>query len=318
MLYPLRKYAILFPYKKTESRKKIMQNNKKNPLKSLIIINSIFVTLLIYGLTLYTIAAAIYYGLQEANGISSNGMFLKALVFSGILIGIIILSKLMDIFINRLIRKEHQWQPDAADAASQIQTDLESVLHKIAQKTGVIVWDSLWGIVAGFFGLIMLVQLAFNPVTITIFAVSVAALAAGHVIGTLIWRKHSLAPKLLKNSAPYCNIVDEAWFVEHLDKDIREHLLYYSKELVLTEQWILAPASLLINLPVAIPVEQIENISFRYEERYVRHGYISTGYLTCRLKYGNSIEFITGEGDKATRIPKILSKYGFDVSEAQS
>lgn len=203
--------------------------------------------------------------------------------------------------------------------------DLDQVLHFMSGKKGIVVWDSIWGTFLGFFLLLLACAPLFPKmkvgVVLMIALVLLAILAAGHIIGFFIWKKRSFIPKFLKHNKGIVETVNEQYYLELLNQDVREALLYYSKTWILTRNYMIGNADTDIAfVPVAIPREHIKKIVFFERKIMERHRKYSQGILKCLLYAGKEVEYVIGQRAEPKRVLEVLERYEipFEYGETQT
>lgn len=264
-------------------------------------------------LTVFVLAATIYYGVYEIQGKGHTEQFAIYFTFLLVLAAIPACSKLIDLFIKQFFKKDDAYDPHKAELPAPGTVTLEDALHRMSTQTGVIVWDVLWGCVL--FSLFCLLALDMGDwLRIMLICVCVAAImAVGHLFFRLLWKKRSFIKRMLRNTAKCMPIACPSDYVKGVEESLKRNVLSYEKEFIMTDEYILGCAEQDTSfIPVALPREQIDEFVFFYR-RTVNGRYSRTvGILSCRAGKKKLADLVLGQGPKVNKVLRILKYY--DIS----
>lgn len=172
--------------------------------------------------------------------------------------------------------------------------DLDTALVMMNQQAGVVVWDTIWSVVAGFMCICLLCSFdtCNKPVVLGVILFSLAMLFGGHYVGNKLSKKRKFGKKLYKYSKQYVECPDEITFLQDVDRSIQKGVLSYNGLWMLTDEYMLGRLSSITYEPVAIPLRAVEQVVFFYERFYKR----VDGMLLLSLKYGKSVKLSLGVG----------------------
>lgn len=282
--------------------------------------NQALARIVIYGayvLAVIMLFLAIYYGIGEAVGDQEKG---RAINYFG---GFVTFAaagaavKLCEAVLAAVHKKDEEFDPKTMVLPENGTVTLESALHHMAIKTGVIGWDTTFGLLLGIL-LMMMFCLGGNvPLILMICFVLAALLAGGHFFWSWRWKKRSFAGKMVKNTSRFIPISEPCQYAGTVEKSLKNGVLYYGKELILTEDFIIGQIETDLQFkPVAVPGTEIARLAF-FSRRSVMNRYrrYDMGILDCRLHSGKSIELLIGQGPRMERVLKVLDYYHIEWIE---
>lgn len=271
--------------------------------------NYLIFTVIYCVIILVALGMTAYYGICRLNGTDEENRFFTYLLYSGVLILIFLVYKLLDKAADRFINKESHFDPAAVQLPAAGTVTLETALHKMAPKNGVIIWDTIWGILTGFFLLIAIcLPGGKTGLILGICAVLAVILFVGHLLFYGHWKKHTFTDSLLKNTKKYIRMEEPSLYAKAIEEGLKKNILLYEKKLVLTEDHIIGiTGSDTGFIPVALPMTGISQISF-YDKQVVSTRYSYTqGILKCQTKDGKQVSFLIGRGVQINRMLEALN-----------
>lgn len=266
---------------------------------------------MVYLIALGFLGSAVYCGVCEFRGIDMGNRFGSSLAGFCLFSGMIICVKLFLYWVGRLHQKEYAFDPSTMELPERGTITLETALHHMAIKMGLIIWDSVFGILLGTLLLLMLFLGGNIPLILLICLILALLLAGGHVFFSWRWKKKSFLDKLIRNTEKYIKVGDARDFAVSLEDSLMRGVLYYAQEMTLTADYIIGLTEAdTCFIPVAIPRAEIRSIVF-YRRRPVMNRYrkYDTGVLKCSLSNGTRVEFLIGQGPRMQRVLKVLSYY---------
>ena len=195
---------------------------------------------------------------------------------------------------------------------------IQSILTTMTQKPWLLVWDILQG--CGLFAGVIASLSCFEDADINKLALAggilkMAVYAVGvHFLILLYYKKRDYTPKLIKNTEKYFHIVNRESFLAHLEKDLQDHMLVYSKMWILTQDYILGWSETEVAFhPVAIPRNEILRIQFRVSDKWFGHGKRSIApVIICELQNGKTVEIFAGNRFQIGVVQQLLQRFEED------
>jgi len=188
--------------------------------------------------------------------------------------------------------------------------DLYTALVMLNQQSGIVVWDTIWGIVVVFMCMCLLIgfDTCKKAVVIVVLLFSLAMLFGGHFVGKRLSKRCKYGKKLYKHSKQYMDYSDELGFLQDVDRSIQRGVISYNGLWMLTDEYMVGRLSDITYEPVAIPRKEVEKIVFFYERFYKR----VDGILLLSLKNGKSAKLCLGVGENENCEPilKALNENG--------
>lgn len=196
--------------------------------------------------------------------------------------------------------------------------DLDTALHCMSKKNGVVVGDVLWCGPAFLFSCCLFIQGGNKILIFECLLFSVVMLLVGHFIGTKLWKAHHYEKRLIKYTRRYLDIADEKAYIVSADQSIQRGILGYAGLWLLTDEFVFGRLSDIWFEVVAIPRDEVEQFTFFYRKR-ISERTIPTGILRCHLQNGKYIDFVAERGRACEQVLKILSmeKIYFEVKETE-
>lgn len=276
------------------------------------------IVVLYAAFTCVIFTATIYYAMREFQGSNNPRQLTICSTMLLILAAIPICSKLVDCFITHLSQKNDAFDPRMMELPAFGTVSLEDALHKMSTQTGVIVWDTLWGCVAC--GLLSLVvfDVEHRPYILLACAGVIGLITIGHAAFYLMWKKRSFAKKMLCNTSKIIELSHPEAYFEEIEKSLKQGVLSYEKELILTNKYILGSTEWGTHYtPVAIPRGQITEFVFFYQQTVGNINSWTVGILRCIADGKILVDFVLGSHAKVEKIKKILDYYQISWREEE-
>lgn len=270
-----------------------------------------WILVILYALfTCFILAATVYYAIGEFRGNADTRQLTICCATLLILAAIPVCSRLVDYFIKLLFQKNDVFEPAAMELPVPGTVSLEDALHKLSTKTGVIVWDSIWGCMLFSLLLLLLFGLG-NPARILLLCVCMAAvIAVGHGAFYWLWKRRTFRNKMLRNTSGVIGLDNPQGFAAAVEESLKRGILSYEKELILTDEYILGNGEWdTYYTPVVIPRERITEFVFFYRRTVGGKTSRTVGILRCNENGRKLADLVLGPQLKAERIMKILRYY---------
>ena len=256
----------------------------------------------IYLGTLIFFIMAIYYGICEYRGINVQNRFSLYLMLFCIFASTSILIKVIFYIQDKAYQKERNFDPSVIELPDINTIHLETALHQMSVKTSVILWDTVIGFFLAFL-IFLTIFLGGNRPLILIICFALAVfLIAGHIFFSWRWRKKCFVTKMVCNTERFISIGNSEIFIADVEKSLMEKMLYYTMELILTNDYIIGKMETVFKFsPVAVPRAEIKEITISSNHQ--------SGIMKCYLFSGNHIELLIGQGARMIRVLKVLNYY---------
>lgn len=267
---------------------------------------------LLYGVvTLCLLGASVYYGTTGLQSTVDKEQFAVCGTGFLLLAALPAVCKLFAFLINRVLKKDAAFNPSVMKLPPADTIALEDALHRMAEKTGVLVWDLLLGCLLVSLLFCMLFAAGSTHMLLACIYIT-TIMAAGHLFFYFLWKKRTFTKKMLRSTSVYIPVEDPDSYAGCVEASLRQGILSYEKELILTQEFILGNAEWdTAYTPVAIPRWRITSFTFFYrktvQSRYSR----TVGILRCHLTGYESkpVDLVVGFSEKANKILRILSYY---------
>lgn len=225
----------------------------------------------------------------------------------------------MDAVMRAVQKRDYQFDPGNMVLPEKGTVTLETALHAMAIKMGVIYWDTTFGLFLGILLLMMFCLGGNIPLILLICLILAVLLVGGHFFWSWRWNKRSFAGKMLNNTKKLIPIEDPFEYAAAVERSLTEGVLYYEKDMILTGDFIIGLLETDLRfVPVAVPRAEIAQLAF-FCRRPVMNRYrkFDMGILDCRLYSGQSIELLIGQGSRMERVLRVLDYYGIAWSEEE-
>lgn len=278
------------------------------------------ITRLIYIFTGLLLLATVYFGICSLNGQDVGNRFTVSLKAFLALAAAGICAQLIFFGIKKFYQKDLEFDPRTMELPARGSVTLEAALHNMAVKHSVIAWDTTFATLL----IILLAMMLFLggniPRILMICLILALLLISGHLFFTWRWKRRSFTGRMLKNTQAFLPVQDSRTYVSDIETSLAGEIQYYSKELILTEAYIIG---MLENdfkfYPVAIKRSEITNITF-FCKRPVSNPYrkFNMGILKCGLTSHKSVELMIGQGPKMRRALSVLNYYHIEWNEGET
>lgn len=130
----------------------------------------------------------------------------------------------------------------------------------------------------------------------------------------IFYYSRKYAKKMLYYSEKYVGIRNTEGFLKKLEKSLREDLLYYSHQWIITKDYFMAYCETdgLFH-PIAIPVNEMLHLQYevRTEKVHTGHGRVTveSAVIVCKLRSGKSVDLYVGNRTKIGTIWKVLEYF---------
>lgn len=198
---------------------------------------------------------------------------------------------------------------------------LKKTLNSMRDNLFCLLWNVLWGVLV--FTLIIVGLNTMNPMeflkdALWFVAISGPIFLGGNILGKIIHEEKDCTKNLLKRTFEIYDYGDEnqkKLFREHLEWSLRNNMLVNSKNIVVTEEFLVGSASDTGFCPVAISRIFVKKAEVRttYSQGTGKNGalLVCDAHLVCELMNGDEIAFLLGRGESAELVEEKLNDTGW-------
>lgn len=126
----------------------------------------------------------------------------------------------------------------------------------------------------------------------------------------IFYHLHNYTKKMLHYSEKYVGIRDSDRLLRDLERSLKEQLLYYSPQWIITKDFFIAWCDLDTCFhPIAVPVEEMCHLKYEIRTREVRRVVVNSGVIVCRLRNGKDVDLYVGDKMKINVIWRVLQYF---------
>ncbi|MGN0350812.1 MAG: hypothetical protein ACI4ES_04100 [Roseburia sp.] len=266
----------------------------------------------------FLLCGIIVMGIKEVRGESTGGTFtFLCEMLVALIVGIVAVCVIPNKVHANGMKKAALWEPLPVQAVRGQGWNLEKLLRKMDINIGIFVWDMAWGLLLVIF-IFLEIFCGGNMYGYVFIAVEATILVVGHCVIRSVSKRAKYSKKIIKYTEETCGLIhNKEQFVQWLDAEVRDRILYQSSQFTLTENCVIGRlVSDVYCYPVAIPKDMIKEMSFSFSVSINRYGNRNPiGILTCFLQNGKLVKLHLGGSQYAYKVLKVLKKYNVNVSE---
>ena len=297
------------------------QEKRKKFFERRLAFKTVFLNVIITIILAVTALSIVRYLRMDNRSAKDNEQLVMSIVF-------FLAFLLMDIGLNskkeglleRLIRLSEKKYKSTDERNKARIKDLNSALHMLSQCSGVIVWDTIW--ISGVLCLLCVLVFAFHTcnkaAVFTCLAIMLIFLIGGHFLILYLWKRRSFDQKMMKNTRKYLTISNAESYKRQVEQSIQRGVLGYTRQWILTDEYMIGRQSDIYYDPVAIPRASIMTCTFFYEIHTEPKGGLPSGILKCRLDNGKEVEFNIGRGRTADPVLVSLNEQKIPWKKAET
>lgn len=281
----------------------------------------IVIMLMMSGAGVYNI---LVYGIPLGNHEKDMHQVLDGIGMIGLVLFILLCVKIIDMFFAYLDRRQGNFSKEINPKKwphPRMRTVNRTLIY-MTRRVYLFVWDLVTGIFIfsavlanvcmimdnkmpmdldfwSIFGLIKVLLIIFLPIRIGI---------------VIFYYNRKYTKKMLHYTEKYVKIRDPQGFIKKLEKSLKEDLLYYSHQWIITKDYFMAYCETdALFHPIGIPVNEM--IRLQYEVRtcevHTKSGEISveSAVIVCRLRSGEYVDLYVGNRTKIGTIWKVLEYF---------
>lgn len=262
------------------------------------------------------------YGIPLGNYKKDMHQVLNGIGMLGVVFFVLLGIKLINMFFKWLDRKQGNFSNEINPRKwpNPMLRTVNRTLTYMTRRVYLLVWDLLIGISifsAVFVNVCMIME---NKIPM-----SIGNILWLPIVSLIIWlpirigivifyysRKYT--KKMLHYSEKYVGIRDSEGFLKKLEKSLKEDLLYYSHEWIITKDYFMAYCETeALFHPIGIPVNEMVRLQYevRTQEVYTRHTSVTvdSAFIICKLRSGKSVDLYVGGRTKIGTIWKVLEYF---------
>lgn len=282
----------------------------------------IVIILMMFGAGVYNV---LVYGIPLGNHEKDMHQVLDGIGMIGIVFFISLCAKLMDMFFVYLDRRQGNFSKEINPKKwpNPRMRTVNKTLTYMTRRVYLLVWDivtvvSIFSAVFAcvcmimenkmpmdldfgsmLFGLLKVVLIIFLPIRIGI---------------VIFYYNRKYTKKMLHYTEKYVKIRDSQGFIKKLEKSLKEDLLYYSHQWIITKDYFIAYCETdALFHPIGIPVNEMLHLQYevRIREVHKESGRISveSAVIVCRLRSGESVDLYVGNRTKIGTIWRVLEYF---------
>lgn len=278
--------------------------------------------LLLFGAGVYNV---LVYGIPLGNHEKDMHQVLNGIGMIGGGFFLLLCAKLMDMFFTYLDSRNGDFSKEINPKKwpSPRMRTVNRTLIYMTRRVYLFVWDLVTGLFIFLLVFVDVCMIMENkvPMNLDFGSILFAPLKAFVIfflpvrIGIVIfyyYRKYT--KKMLHYTEKYVKIRDPQGFVKKLEKSLKEDLLYYSHQWIITKDYFMAYCETdgLFH-PIGIPVNEMVHLQYevRTREAYTGSGRvpIESAVIVCRLRSGESVDLYVGNRTKIGTIWKVLEYF---------
>lgn len=240
-----------------------------------------------------------------------NGIIMLVIAFVVILLG-----KLFYMFLEYMDKKHGNFSREIDPKKwphPMLRTVKRTLIH-MSKKAGLLAWDCIT--VAIVISLLLAAAAGIGDDSIDpikMFFAGIKLLLICLVIRLIIvlfYHLHNYTKKMLHYSEKYVGIRDSDRLLKDLGKSLKEDLLYYSPQWIITKDFFLAWCDLDTCFhPIAVPIEEMCHLKYEIRTRKIKSVTVVSGVIVCRLRNGKSVDLYVGDRMKVNIIWKVLQYF---------
>lgn len=234
----------------------------------------------------------------------------------GVVFVIILLGKLFYMFLEHLDKKHGNFNKeiDSKKWPLPMLRTVKRTLVYMSKKAGLLAWDVVTVVIVISSLLTSAAGIGDDRID------SISMLFTGGILLlicfvirffiVLFYHLHNYTKKMLHYSEKYVGIRDLDRLLKDLEKSLKEELLYYSPQWIITRDFFMAWCDLDTCFhPIAIPVKEMCHLKYEIRTREVKRVVVNSGVIVCRLRNGKSVDLYVGDRVKINVIWRVLQYF---------
>ncbi|MDE5777955.1 MAG: hypothetical protein K2I10_05540 [Lachnospiraceae bacterium] len=258
------------------------------------------------------------YGIPLGNRERDMHQVLNGIGMLGILLAIILLGKLFYMFLEYLDKKHGNFNKEINPKKWPIPMlrTVKRTLINMSMKAGLMAWDVVTVCIV--ISLVITLAVSFGDGDDSIDSINMLFAGAKLLLICLIIRLfivlfyylRNYTSKMLHYSEKYVGIRDSDRLLKDLEKSLKEELLYYSPQWMITKNFFMAWCdSDACFHPIAIPVNEMCHLKYEIRTRRVKWTTVDSAVIVCRLRNGQIVDLYVGNRFKVNIIWRVLQYF---------
>lgn len=285
-------------------------------------IRTVFIVVLMLFLFFGGVFYILAYGIPLGNYKKDMHQVLNGIGMIGIVFFVLLGVKLLNVFFKYLDRNQGDFSKEINPRKwphPKMRT-VNRTLTYMTRRAGLLAWDCVTGVIifsAVFAKVCMIMDnkepMDFGsilglPIVILIICLPI------RIAIVIFYYSRKYEKKMLYYSEKYVGIRNSEGFLGKLEKSLKEGLLYYSHEWIITKDYFMAYCETRgLFHPIAIPVNEMLHLQYevRTEEVRTRHTRMTVdeAVIICKLRSGKSVDLYVGGRGKIGTIWKVLEYF---------
>lgn len=282
----------------------------------------IVIILMMFGAGAYNV---LVYGIPLGNHEKDMHQVLDGIGMIGLVFFILLCAKLMELFFAYLDSRNGDFSKEINPKKwpSPRMRTVNRTLIYMTRRVYLFVWDLVTGLfifLLVFVDVCMIMEnkvpmdldfgsILFAP--LKVFVIFFLPIRIGIVI---FYYNRKYTKKMLHYTEKYVKIRDTQGFIKKLEKSLKEDLLYYSHQWIITKDYFMAYCETDgFFHPIGIPVNEMVHLQYEVRtcETYTGSGRVTvvSAVIVCRLRSGESVDLYVGNRTKIGTIWKVLEYF---------
>lgn len=259
----------------------------------------------------------VVYGIPLGNYEKDMYRVLGGIGMIGLVFVILLIGKLIDMLLEHLDRKQGNFKNEINPRKWPLPMlrTVKRTLIKMSMKYMLIAWDVVTGCILFAFVLAGVCQIMdnkmdqFEKMLFPSFKVLLICLIIRVAI-IIFYYFRNYTKKMLHYSETYVGIRDTKGLLKNLQKSLKEDLLYYSSQWIITKDFFMAwcETDALFH-PIVIPVDEMCHLKYEIRTTKVKRTTVYSAVIVCRLRNGKSVDLYVGNRFKLNVIWRVLQYF---------
>ena len=256
------------------------------------------------------------YGIPLGDRERDMQQVLNGIGMLGVVLVVILFGKLFYIFLEHLDKKHGNFNKeiDSRKWPIPVLRTVKRTLVYMSKKAGLLAWNVVTVVIVISAVLTSAAGIGDDRID------SISMLFTGGILLLIclvirffivfFYHLHNYTKKMLHYSDKYVGIRDLNRLLKDLEKSLKEELLYYSPQWIITRDFFMAWCDLDTCFhPIAIPVKEMCHLKYEIRTREVKRVVVDSGVIVCRLRNGKSVDLYVGDRMKINVIWRVLQYF---------
>lgn len=262
------------------------------------------------------------YGIPLGNYKKDMHQVLNGIGMIGVVFFVLLGIKLFNMFFEYLDRNQGNFSKEINPRKwphPKMRT-VNRTLTYMTRRAGLLAWDCITGVIifSAVFATVCMIMdnkepMDFESILRGLIVILIICLPIRIAI-VIFYYSRKYTKKMLHYSESYVGIRDSKGFLEKLEKSLKEDLLYYSHEWIITKDYFMAYCETRgLFHPITIPVNEMLHLQYevRTEEVYTKNTRVTVdeAVIICKLRSGKRVDLYVGGREKIGTIWRVLEYF---------